>query len=53
MDAQAAREKALELFRRFSLPDPEQFFLLDPHQVSGGQLQRAMIAMALCSGGLI
>lgn len=50
MDAQAAREKALELFRRFSLPDPEQFFLRYPHQVSGGQLQRAMIAMALCSG---
>lgn len=49
-DAQVAREKALELFRRFSLPDPEQFFLRYPHQVSGGQLQRAMIAMALCSG---
>lgn len=49
MDAQVARERALELFRRFSLPQPDQFFLRYPHQVSGGQLQRAMIAMALCS----
>jgi ABC-type glutathione transport system ATPase component len=49
MDAQMAKERALDLFRRFSLPHPEQFFLRYPHQVSGGQLQRAMIAMALCS----
>ncbi|TDV67601.1 ABC transporter ATP-binding protein [Pseudomonas sp. LP_7_YM] len=49
MDAMAARERALELFRLFSLPEPEKFYLRYPHQVSGGQLQRAMIAMALCS----
>ncbi|HXR02100.1 MAG TPA: ABC transporter ATP-binding protein [Pseudomonas sp.] len=49
MDATAARERALELFRVFCLPQPEQFYLRYPHQVSGGQLQRAMIAMALCS----
>lgn len=49
MDAQMARERALDLFQRFSLPNPQQFFLRYPHQVSGGQLQRAMIAMALCS----
>lgn len=50
LDAQAARARALELFQLFSLPQPEQFYLRYPHQVSGGQLQRAMIAMALCSG---
>jgi ABC-type glutathione transport system ATPase component len=49
MDAQMAKERALDLFRQLSLPHPEQFFLRYPHQVSGGQLQRAMIAMALCS----
>lgn len=50
LDAQAARARALELFQMFSLPQPEQFYQRYPHQVSGGQLQRAMIAMALCSG---
>lgn len=49
MNAQKARDRALELFRRLALPQPEQFYLRYPHQVSGGQLQRAMIAMALCS----
>jgi ABC-type glutathione transport system ATPase component len=49
MDAHMAKERALNLFQRFALPNPEQFFLRYPHQVSGGQLQRAMIAMALCS----
>src|SRR5690606_11199327 len=33
-----------------NLPDPEAFGNKFPHQVSGGQLQRAMIAMALCPG---
>lgn len=49
MDAQTAKARALELFAQFSLPQPEAFFSRYPHQVSGGQLQRAMIAMALCS----
>jgi peptide/nickel transport system ATP-binding protein len=31
------------------LPNPETFGQRFPHQVSGGQLQRAMTAMALCS----
>ena len=31
------------------LPDPDNFGERFPHQVSGGQLQRAMTAMALCS----
>ncbi len=42
-----ARERAAELFRALELPDPEHFGRRYPHQVSGGQLQRAMAAMAM------
>jgi peptide/nickel transport system ATP-binding protein len=42
-----ARRKAVELFRALALPDPETIGGRYPHQVSGGQLQRAMAAMAL------
>lgn len=42
-----ARAWMLELFRALQLPDPEHFGARYPHQVSGGQLQRAMIAMAM------
>lgn len=48
MTAAEARKRAVELFRTLSLPDPETFGNRYPHQVSGGQLQRAMTAMALC-----
>jgi peptide/nickel transport system ATP-binding protein len=41
------RALAARLFRELQLPDPERFGQRYPHQVSGGQLQRAMIAMAL------
>jgi peptide/nickel transport system ATP-binding protein len=45
-----ARKKAVEAFRALDLPDPEHFGARYPHQVSGGQLQRAMAAMAIsCS----
>ena len=37
------------LFKELSLPDPENIGNRYPHQVSGGQLQRVMTAMALCS----
>ncbi|MDN2565169.1 ABC transporter ATP-binding protein [Aquibium sp. A9E412] len=43
-----AEERAVALFARLGLPDPESFGRRFPHQVSGGQLQRAMTAMALC-----
>ncbi len=43
-----AEARAVALFRTLSLPDPENFGKRYPHQVSGGQLQRAMTAMALC-----
>ncbi len=43
-----AHRRAIELFRVLGLPSPETFGSRYPHQVSGGQLQRAMTAMALC-----
>lgn len=43
-----AEARAVSLFRQLGLPNPETFGTRFPHQVSGGQLQRAMTAMALC-----
>ena len=43
-----AEARAVDLFRKLGLPNPETFGSRYPHQVSGGQLQRAMTAMALC-----
>lgn len=43
-----ADAKALELYHALELPDPEEIGSRFPHQVSGGQLQRLMAAMALC-----
>jgi len=43
-----AEARAVELFAKLGLPEPERFGRRYPHQVSGGQLQRAMTAMALC-----
>ncbi|WP_133647340.1 ABC transporter ATP-binding protein [Paraburkholderia flava] len=47
MTPAAAREKAIGLFRSLALPEPETIGARYPHQVSGGQLQRVMAAMAL------
>ncbi len=44
-----AEKRAVGLFKKLGLPNPETFGQRFPHQVSGGQLQRAMTAMALCS----
>ena len=44
---EAAEAKAVALFRDLALPDPEGIGRRYPHQVSGGQLQRLMAAMAL------
>jgi peptide/nickel transport system ATP-binding protein len=43
----AARARALELLGQLDIPNPAQFFDRYPHEVSGGQLQRAMAAMAM------
>ena len=45
--AAEAELKAIALFRELALPDPETIGQRYPHQVSGGQLQRLMAAMAL------
>lgn len=42
-----AEQRALELFTKLGLPNPQTFGQRYPHQVSGGQLQRAMTVMAL------
>jgi peptide/nickel transport system ATP-binding protein len=47
---EAAEARAVELFRALALPDPERIGQRYPHQVSGGQLQRLMAAMALIAG---
>ena len=51
---QDAEADAKDLYRRVLLPDPNGIGYRYPHQVSGGQLQRAMTAMALsCRPDLI
>ncbi len=48
------RREAVDLYRRLRLPEPETIGFRYPHQVSGGQLQRAMTAMAMsCRPDLI
>ncbi|MBT3558264.1 MAG: ABC transporter ATP-binding protein [Rhodospirillales bacterium] len=50
----AAEQKSKDLFKSMDLPDPENIGRRFPHQVSGGQLQRAMVAMAMsCDPDLI
>lgn len=54
MSEEQARKDAVQMYRRLRLPDPENIGFRYPHQVSGGQLQRAMTAMAMaCRPDLI
>ncbi|OED48998.1 ABC transporter ATP-binding protein [Leisingera sp. S232] len=49
-----AYRDARELYAKIQLPDPDEIGFRYPHQVSGGQLQRAMTAMAMaCRPDLI
>ncbi|ASM71430.1 MULTISPECIES: ABC transporter ATP-binding protein [Roseobacteraceae] len=43
-----AEARAVDLFEKLGLPNPETIGNRFPHQVSGGQLQRCMTALALC-----
>ena len=50
----ASTDDGIELYRKLRLPNPDQIGFRYPHQVSGGQLQRAMTAMAMsCRPDLI
>ncbi len=49
-----ANNDAVELYGKMQLPNPDEIGFRYPHQVSGGQLQRAMTAMAMaCRPDLI
>ncbi len=45
----AAKNLAIQLLEEVKLPQPEQILDRYPHQLSGGQLQRLMIAIAICA----
>ncbi len=51
---QQAANNARAMYATLDLPDPDNIGRRYPHQVSGGQLQRAMVAMAMsCEPDLI
>lgn len=49
-DAATLTATAVDLYRKLDLPNPETVGHKFPHQVSGGQLQRLMAAMAMSCG---
>ena len=49
LDREARKQKALEAMRAVELPDPEKRWDKYPHELSGGMLQRSMIAAAIAS----
>ncbi|MCP9483379.1 ABC transporter ATP-binding protein [Shimia sp. CNT1-13L.2] len=54
MSRDEAQRDAIDLYRQLQLPNPDEIGFRYPHQVSGGQLQRAMTAMAMaCRPDLI
>ncbi|MEM8711124.1 MAG: ABC transporter ATP-binding protein [Planctomycetota bacterium] len=54
LDADAARQRSIEMLRRVGIPAPEKRVDEYPHQLSGGMRQRVMIAMAMaCDPALL
>ena len=49
-DRKAGEQRAIELLRRVQVPDPAAMLKRYPHQFSGGQRQRLLIAAALLCG---
>ncbi len=47
VSAAEAETRTIHLFNEVQLPNPEQLIARYPHELSGGQLQRVMIAMAI------
>ncbi len=47
LDKETAWQKAVELLDQVEIPDPSDKALAHPHEISGGQAQRVMIATAL------
>ena len=45
--ASKAKKETLSLFEKVKLPRPREIYSSYPHQISGGQMQRVMIAMAI------
>jgi len=45
--ASQAKKETISLFEKVKLPRPREIFNSYPHQISGGQMQRVMIAMAI------
>ena len=50
LGAEEARNQAIDVLRKVGIPSPELRVDEYPHQMSGGMLQRVMIAMALVCG---
>jgi len=48
LSREEAKDKTISIFEEVQLPRPDKIFDSYPHEISGGQKQRAMIAMAMC-----
>jgi peptide/nickel transport system ATP-binding protein len=51
--ASEAKEIAIHLLEEVKLPQPQQILDRYPHELSGGQLQRLMIAIAICANPVL
>ncbi|SDW50429.1 ABC transporter ATP-binding protein [Aequorivita viscosa] len=47
LNSSEAKKETISLFEKVKLPRPNEIYNSYPHQISGGQMQRVMIAMAI------